>query len=121
MPHRAAFTMRRLVSYLLRRVAFGVAVVFVVAVCDYGMYRALRPELYPGEWLIGGTAAELGRVARLNLGEACSYWGARTSTTSSCAASRGTSTCWPAGCSWASWAASRRPSGAPAARVRARP
>jgi peptide/nickel transport system permease protein len=47
-----------------------------VAVVDYGMIRALRPEMYPGEGVLDGLASDLDRVLlRHDLGEACMFPG----------------------------------------------
>ena len=47
-----------------------------VAVIDYGLYRALRPDYYPGESLLGGLAEDLGRLfLHFDLGDACSFPG----------------------------------------------
>ena len=46
----------RLLAFAVRRFFFAAVVLLVVAVIDYGIYRALRPEFYPGESQIGGLA-----------------------------------------------------------------
>jgi hypothetical protein len=46
----------------LRRLAFAPVVLVVVAAVTYGMPRVLRPDRYPGEALIPGTARDLERV-----------------------------------------------------------
>ncbi|MGZ8634885.1 MAG: ABC transporter permease subunit [Solirubrobacteraceae bacterium] len=43
-----------------------------LAVLTYGLYRVLRPELYPGDSLLGGVVSDLGRVfLHLDFGESC--------------------------------------------------
>jgi peptide/nickel transport system permease protein len=47
-----------------------------VAVIDYGLYRALRPDFYPGETLLGGLGHDLGRVfLHFDFGDACAFPG----------------------------------------------
>lgn len=62
-----------LLAYLLRRLFFAAVVVATVAVLDYGIYRLLHPELFPGESLVGGVTSDLGRVfLHFDLGVSCS-------------------------------------------------
>jgi peptide/nickel transport system permease protein len=50
------------VGYLLRRLVWAVAIVVLVAVFAYGGIRALRPELYEGDTLVGGVAGDLHKL-----------------------------------------------------------
>lgn len=63
-------------GWLLRRALFGVLTVLAIAVITFGMTRMLRPELYPGTSLLGGTLDDLGRgFLHFDWGRACSYQG----------------------------------------------
>lgn len=58
------------------RLANAALVLLAVAVVDYGMIRVLRPEMYPGEGVLEGLAADLDRVLlQRDLGEACMFPG----------------------------------------------
>jgi len=60
----------------VRRFFFAAVVLFAVAVIVFGLYRVLRPDLYPGETLLGGLADDLGRFfLHFDLGGACSFPG----------------------------------------------
>jgi hypothetical protein len=54
--------MPRLVGYLLRRVLFGVVVMFALTVITYGMMRWLRPEMYPGQHFFADTKHDVERA-----------------------------------------------------------
>jgi len=58
------------VSGLARRIAFAPVVLVAVAVVIYGGLRILRPDLYPGDPLLGGIVADLDR-ALLHLDFGC--------------------------------------------------
>ena len=71
-----------LLGFLLRRTVLGVAVLVFVTVFDYGIMRAARPDLFPGEELVPGTAHDVTRaVVHLDLKEACSLPGCPKLTT----------------------------------------
>src|SRR3954454_21194172 len=72
----------RLLGFLLRRTVLGAAVLFFVAVFDYGIMRAARPDLFPGEALVPGTTHDVTRAfLHLDLKQACSYPGCPKLTT----------------------------------------
>jgi peptide/nickel transport system permease protein len=57
-------------------------VLVFVAVFDYGIMRAARPDLFPGEAIVPGTAHDVGRAfLHLDLKTACSYPGCPKLTT----------------------------------------
>jgi peptide/nickel transport system permease protein len=57
-------------GFLLKRLAFGVLVVFLTAWFAYGIIRLLRPEMYGGQSLIAGTWHDVDRaVLHLTLGD----------------------------------------------------
>jgi peptide/nickel transport system permease protein len=63
-------------GWLLRRVLWAVGTLVLTAFFAYGLIRLLRPELYPGESVIGGTAGEVRRaLLQLDLGGACMFSG----------------------------------------------
>ena len=65
-----------LLAFFIRRFFFAAVVLVAVAVIDYGLYRALRPDYYPGETLLGGLSHDLGRVfLHFDLGDACTFPG----------------------------------------------
>ena len=58
------------------------AVLVFVAVFDYGIMRAARPDLFPGESLVPGTVNDVTRAfVHLDLKQACSYPGCPKLTT----------------------------------------
>lgn len=62
--------------WLARRVALGALTVLAVAVVTFGLMRVLRPELYGGTPVFGGTLDDLGRsFLHFEWGRACSYKG----------------------------------------------
>jgi ABC-type dipeptide/oligopeptide/nickel transport system permease component len=55
---------------------FAAVCVVAVIVIAYGMMRALRPELYPGEGLVEGTWSDLERaLLHFDFGGACMFVG----------------------------------------------
>lgn len=61
---------------LARRVAFAPVVLIVVAALTYASPRVLRPELYPGQTVLGGTLHDLGRAfLHFDFGVACGWQG----------------------------------------------
>jgi len=65
-----------LLAFAVRRFFFAAVVLLVVAVIDYGIYRAFRPEFYPGESQLGGLADDLsGAFFHFDFGDACSFPG----------------------------------------------
>ena len=51
-------------------------VLVAVAVIDYGIYRVLRPDFYPGDTLLGGLAHDLDRAfLHFDFGRACPHPG----------------------------------------------
>jgi len=63
-------------SPIARRVAFAPVVMLVVAALTYATPRVLRPELTPGESVVGGVAGDLWRVfGHFDLGRACDWPG----------------------------------------------
>jgi ABC-type dipeptide/oligopeptide/nickel transport system permease component len=55
----------------LRRLAFAPVVLVIITAFTYGTLRVLRPDMYPGEGIIAGTASDLER-ALLHLDFGCS-------------------------------------------------
>ena len=49
-------------SPMLRRLLWAAGTLVLTAFFAYGMIRLLRPELYPGEALVGGTVREVRRA-----------------------------------------------------------
>ncbi len=65
-----------MLAYLARRLLWAVGTLLITAFFAYGMIRLLRPELYPGEALVGGTVGQVRRaLLGLDLGEACMFAG----------------------------------------------
>jgi peptide/nickel transport system permease protein len=65
-----------MLAFLVRRLAFAIAVVVTVAVVAYGLVRALQPDLYGNEALLPGLASDLERAfLRLDFGRACAFAG----------------------------------------------
>jgi peptide/nickel transport system permease protein len=65
-----------LLAFFVRRLFFAAVVLLAVAVFDYGLYRALRPDAYPGDTLLGGLAGDLERAfLHFDFGRACSHPG----------------------------------------------
>jgi peptide/nickel transport system permease protein len=63
-------------GWLLRRFLWAVGTLVLTAFFAYGLIRLLRPELYPGESVIGGTVAEVARaLLHLDLGGSCMFSG----------------------------------------------
>jgi peptide/nickel transport system permease protein len=61
---------------LVRRVAFAPIVVVVVAALTYAAPRVLRPDLTPGESVLGGAAHDLERAfLHFDFGRACGWQG----------------------------------------------
>jgi hypothetical protein len=57
-------------------VIFAAAVIVAVVVIAYGMMRALRPDLYPGEGLLEGVRADLdAKLLHFEFGGACMFVG----------------------------------------------
>jgi peptide/nickel transport system permease protein len=65
-----------MLAYLFRRLALGAAVVVITAVFAVGGYRALRPDQFPGETLVGGSWHQLElALFHFDFGGACAYDG----------------------------------------------
>ena len=65
-----------MLGYLARRLLWAVGTLIITAFFAYGMIRLLRPELYPGEALVGGTVGQVRRaLLELDLGESCMFTG----------------------------------------------
>jgi peptide/nickel transport system permease protein len=63
-------------AFLLRRLLLGAVVVAVTGVMAYGGFRLLRPDLFPGQSLLGGIRGDLDRaLLHLDFGDACMYSG----------------------------------------------
>jgi peptide/nickel transport system permease protein len=65
-----------LLAFFVRRFFFAAVVLVAVAIIDFGLYRALRPDYYRGESLLGGLWDDLsGVVLHFDLGLACMFPG----------------------------------------------
>jgi peptide/nickel transport system permease protein len=63
-------------GWLARRILWGVGTLVLTAFFAYGLIRLLRPELYPGESVLGGTATAVERaLLHLDLGGSCMFSG----------------------------------------------
>lgn len=61
-----------MLGFLVRRLAWAALILFLTAVLAYGGIRALRPELFEGQTLLGGLRGDLERVfLHFQLGDAC--------------------------------------------------
>jgi peptide/nickel transport system permease protein len=64
------------VGPLARRLAFAPVVLVIVAALTYGTPRVLRPELYPGQTVLGGVLDDLDRAfLHFDFGVACGWRG----------------------------------------------
>jgi peptide/nickel transport system permease protein len=64
------------VGFLVRRLLLAAATVVLTAFFAYGIIRVLRPELYPGEAMLGGLWADVERaMLHLDLGDSCMFFG----------------------------------------------
>jgi peptide/nickel transport system permease protein len=64
------------IGWLARRMAWAAGTLVLTACFAYGLIRLLRPELYPGESVLGGTATAVERaLLHLDLGGSCMFSG----------------------------------------------